>query len=138
MKRTMVIDRNTTVKDDKTFKGIISEDMVSKETCSTTKLLGTYVVIPPKSSSPLRCHDNAELAWYLVKGHIKQILVVGEDKVVTETECGKGAAGYVSPGDAHQEINLSETEPAELIMAYANPENEDCNSLECTGTRIVE
>lgn len=137
-KRTKVIDRNLTTKDDKVCEGVITEFMVSKDTCTTTKLLGTYVVIPPGGRSPMRCHENAELAWYLVKGHIKHVLVTKNDKAVTETECGIGAAGYVTPGDAHQEINLSETEPAELIMAYVNPDNEDCNSMECTGTKFIE
>jgi uncharacterized RmlC-like cupin family protein len=134
MKRTKVIDRTKTAKNETYEKGVITECMVSKDTCTTTKLLGTYVVIPPGSKSPMRYHKNAELAWYLVKGHIKQILLVGEEKKRIENECGTGAAGYVAPGDAHQEINLSDTKPAEMVLAYAHPKNEDCNSLECLGT----
>ena len=137
MKKTKVIDRNLTIKDENIEKGIVTECMVSKDTCHTRKLLGTYVIIPAGSKSPMRYHENAELAWYLVKGHIKHVLVAGKDKVVSETECGNGAAGYVAPYDAHQEINLSKTEAAEFIMAYANLDNEDCNSLECIGTKII-
>lgn len=136
MKRTKVIDRNSTTKDEKYENGVITECMVSKETCTTTKLLGTYVVIPAGSGSPMRCHENAELAWYLIKGHIRHVLKV--DGAVSETECGTGAAGYVAPGDAHQEINLSETEPAELIMAYVNPRNKNCNCLSDIATRICD
>jgi uncharacterized RmlC-like cupin family protein len=84
----------------------------------------------------LNRHENAELAWYMVRGHINHILVTDEGKV--ETECGPGAAAYVKPGDFHQEINLSSSETAELIMAYTNPDNEDCNSLASLGTKNIE
>lgn len=135
MKKTRVIDRTVTPKTGEFVKGEITENMVSRETSPTRTLLGTYVTIPAGRESEMRCHNNAELAWYLLKGTIKHILLVNGEK--TEYVCGPGAAGYVNPGDGHQEINIGE-EPAEMILSYANPNKKECCCLAQTGTQIIQ
>lgn len=137
MKKTQTIDRTLTPKSGMVQPGIITEFMVSQETCATEHLLGTYCTIPPGQKSQLRRHNRAECAWYLVKGSICEIIVeAGGTR--TETICEAGDAGYICPGDAHQEINLSITDPAELIVCYAHPENEKCNHFDDTETEAVK
>jgi uncharacterized RmlC-like cupin family protein len=136
MKATKTIDRTLTPKSGTAQPGIITEFMVSNDTCATEHLLGTYCTILPGGKSQLRRHNRVECAWYLVKGRIKEI-IVDENNQITETICEAGDAGYINPGDAHQEINLSITETAELIVCYAHPENERCNCFEDTDTEVV-
>ena len=137
MKKTQTIDRTLTPKDGKVQPGIITEFMVSNDTCATEHLLGTYVTLLPGGHSQLRRHNRVECAWYLVKGRIKEIIVEA-DGTRTEVQCKAGDAGYINPGDAHQEINMSIEETAEMIVCYAHPENERCNCFEDTGTQVLE
>ena len=136
MKKTKTVDRTTTPKDGNVQPGIITEFMVDARTTPSEHALGTYVTIMPGGKSRMRRHNNAELAWYLFKGHIKHIFIEA-DGTKTEVDCEEGSLGYISPGDAHQEINLSITDRAELIMYFANPDNKRCNCWEDTETEEV-
>ena len=136
MKKTQTIDRTLTPKSGLVQPGVITELMVASDTCATEHLLGTYCTLLPGGQSQLRRHNHAECAWYLVRGSIKEIIIEADGNRI-EAECLAGDAGYINPGDAHQEINLSITETAELIMCYANPDNERCNCFEDTGTEVV-
>ena len=75
-------------------------------------------------------------AWYLVKGRIREIIIEADGSRIEE-ECKAGDAGYINPGDAHQEINLSIEENAEMIMCFANPENKKCNCFDDLGTEAA-
>lgn len=137
MKKTQTVDRTLTPKSGTLQPGMITELMTAAETCPTEHLLGTYCTLLPAGESQMRKHINAECAWYLVKGKIKEIIIEA-DGTRTEEICTAGDAGYVNPGDAHQEINVSIEENAELIMCFANPENKKCNSFDDLGTEVVE
>ncbi len=136
MKLTQTVDRTLTPKDGTTQPGVITEFMVDNRTTPIEHGLGTYVTILPGGKSQMRRHNDAELAWYLMKGHIRHIIVEA-DGTRTESECGEGAVGYIAPGDAHQEINLSITDRAEIVMIYTNPMNKKCNCFADTGTEVV-
>lgn len=136
MKKTQTIDRTLTPKNGQVQPGMITEFMVSKDTCATEHLLGTYCTLLPGGRTQLRRHNHAECAWYLVKGSIREIIIEADGNRI-EVDCTAGDAGYINPGDAHQEINLSITEQAEMIICYAHPENEKCNCFEDTETEIV-
>ncbi len=137
MKKTQTVDRTLTPKSGELQPGVITELMTSRETCATEHLLGTYVTILPGGKSQLRSHQKAECAWYLVKGSMKEVIVTTDGERIEEI-CKAGDAGYVNPGDAHQEINLSIEENIELIMCFANPENEKCNGFDDLGTVVLE
>lgn len=136
MKKTQTVDRTTTPKSGELQPGMITELMTAKETCPTEHLLGTYCTLLPAGESQLRRHQNAECAWYLVKGRIKAVIIEADGTRIEE-ECMAGDAGYVNPGDAHQEINMSIEENAEIIMCFANPENKKCNGFDDLGTEVV-
>lgn len=131
MKKTRVIDRYTTVKDVQCDKGVVTEFMVEKGTCPTVKMLGVYMTVPVGGRSELRCHENAELAWYLLKGKVIEVIIKSSGERI-EGECGPGAAGYIAPGDYHQEINIG-GEAAEFVMGYAK-----ANSYEQVGTKYYK
>lgn len=137
MKKTQTIDRTLTPKNGLVQPGMITEFMVSSDTCATEHLLGTYCTLLPGGHNNLRVHKNAECAWYLVKGKIREIIIEADGNRI-EAVCEAGDAGYINPGDAHQEINLSITESAEMIVCYANPSNERCCCFEDTQTYEVE
>ncbi len=137
MKKTQTIDRTLTPKSGLLQPGMITELMTACDTCATEHLLGTYCTLLPAGESQLRAHFDAECAWYLVKGRIREIIVEPDGTRIVE-DCQAGDAGYVNPGDYHQEINLSIEENAELIMCFANPENKKCNCFDDLGTKIAE
>lgn len=131
--KTKVIDRTSTVHDKTYDLGVDVEIMVSRDTCGTTRILGEYITIPPGSRNRARYHTNCELGWYLVKGSVLHVLGTKDMPDYSETECSKGAFGYVARGDTHAEINLSDTEPAELLCAFVG-----ANSVEGVGTVFVD
>ena len=135
-KKTQTIDRTLTPVSGTVQPGAITEFMTSRDTCQTTKILGTYLTLLPGGKTELRRHNRVELAWYLLKGHIREI-IVDADGNKTVTECAPGACGYIAPGDCHKEINTSITEKVEMIMCYAHPQNETCNCWEDTETEAV-
>lgn len=137
MKKTQTIDRTMTPKSGTLQPGMITELMVSNETCATEHLLGTYCTLLPGGKSQMRLHRNAEVAWFLVKGCMHEKIVETDGNVI-EADCQAGDAGYINPGDAHQETNLSITEPAELIMCFVNPDNQKCNCFDDVDTEVAE
>jgi uncharacterized RmlC-like cupin family protein len=136
MKKTKTIDRTLTPKTGEVQPGMVTERMVSNDTCATEHLLGTYCTLLPAGESQLRRHQNAECAWYLVKGRIKAVIVEANGTLIEEV-CKAGDAGYINPGDSHQEINLSIEENAEIIMCFANPDNKKCNCFADLGTEVI-
>lgn len=135
-KKTQTIDRTLTPVSGTVQPGAITEFMTSKDTCPTTKILGTYMTLLPGGKTQLRRHNRVELAWYLLKGHMTEI-IIDKDGNKTVTECAPGAAGYIAPGDCHKEINTSITDKVEMILCFAHPKNEDCNCWEHTETEAV-
>lgn len=136
MKKTQTIDRTLTPKSGELQPGMVTELMTSKDTCATEHLLGTYCTLLPAGESQLRKHWDAECAWYLVKGSVK-VFIIEADGNRIEEECKAGDACYINPGDAHQEVNLSIEENAEIIMCFANPENKKCNCFDDLGTEVI-
>ena len=137
MKKTQTIDRTLTPKNGLVQPGAITEFMVSKDTCATERMFGTYLTLFPGGKTEMRRHNRVECAWFLIKGKIREVIIEADGSRI-EIECEAGDAGYINPGDSHQEINLSITEPAEFIMCFAHPDGERCNCFEDTDTVAVK
>ena len=137
MKKTQTIDRTLTPKSGTFQPGMITELMVAADTCATEHLLGTYCTLLPGGRSQMRSHTNAEVAWFLVKGKMHEKIIEADGNTI-EADCEPGDAGYINPGDFHQETNLSIEERAEFIMCFVNPENGKCNCFDDINTLVYQ
>jgi uncharacterized RmlC-like cupin family protein len=84
--------------------------------------------IPPAGRNQAHYH-SCEASFFVRKGTLK--LFIGEER--TEHTVTENQFVYVAPGVIHGLMNMSETEPAELIFTYGN-----CPSKAEAGTVFVE
>ncbi len=84
--------------------------------------------IPPAGRNQAHYH-SCEASFFIRKGTLK--LFIGEERkehIVTENQFV-----FVPPGVIHGLMNMSDTEPAELVFTYGN-----CPSKDDAGTTFVE
>jgi len=80
------------------------------------------VVIPPGAVAEPHCHKDFETAIYVIKGRVETRFGPGlRDSVVN----GPGDFVYIPPDLPHQPVNLSDSEPAEAIVARNDPSEQE-------------
>ncbi len=94
--------------------GMAREAGVSSETCGATTIWSGFVSTPPGVASGVHHHGDCETAIYVISGRAR--FRFGE-KLEHAVEVGAGDFLFVPPNEIHQEENLSETEPCELIVS---------------------
>jgi len=102
------------------FKGAVQttnmarEAGVSPETTGATTIWSGFVTTPGGANSGPHHHGDCETAIYVVSGRAR--FRYGQ-KLEHAVEVGSGDFLFVPPNEIHQEENLSETEPCELIVS---------------------
>jgi uncharacterized RmlC-like cupin family protein len=102
------------------YKGVVQsgsmarEAGVAPETTGATSIWSGYVTTPAGLTSSVHHHGDCETAIYVVKGRAR--FRFGE-KLEHAVEVGPGDFLFVPPFEIHQEENLSDTEPCELIVS---------------------
>jgi uncharacterized RmlC-like cupin family protein len=102
------------------FTGVVQsgsmsrEAGVSPETTGSTAIWSGWVTTPAGSVSDVHHHGDCETAIYILKGRAR--FRFGE-KLEYAIEVGAGDFLFVPPFEIHQEENLSDTEPVELIVS---------------------
>lgn len=102
------------------FKGVVQsgsmarEAGVAPETTGSTNIWSGFVTTPAGLKSSVHHHGDCETAIFVVKG--RALFLFGE-KLEHEIEVGPGDFLFVPPFEVHQEVNLSDTEPCELIVS---------------------
>ena len=102
------------------FKGVVQsgsmqrEAGVAPETTGSTNIWSGWVTTPAGLKSSVHHHGDCETAIYVIKG--RALFRFGE-KLENEVEVGPGDFLFVPPYEIHQEENLSDTEPCELIVS---------------------
>ena len=102
------------------FKGVVQsgsmqrEAGVAPETTGSTNIWSGWVTTPAGLKSSVHHHGDCETAIYVIKG--RALFRFGE-KLEHEVEVGPGDFLFVPPYEIHQEENLSDTEPCELIVS---------------------
>ena len=91
---------------------------IAPDTCSSQGLWIGYVSSPPGSSGAHH-HGDAESGIYVLSGRVR--MHFGEN-LDTSVDAETGDFIYVPPQTVHVEENLSDTEPAELIVARNSAE----------------
>jgi uncharacterized RmlC-like cupin family protein len=87
---------------------------VSPETTGATGIWSGYVTTPAGAVSAVHHHGDCETAIFVLKGRAR--FLFGE-KLENAFEVGPGDFLFVPPFEIHQEVNLSDTEPCELIVS---------------------
>ena len=102
------------------FKGVVQsgsmarEAGVAPETTGSTSIWSGFVTTPAGLKSTVHHHGDCETAIYVIKGRAR--FLFGE-KLEHAIEVGPGDFLFVPPYEIHQEENLSDTEPCELIVS---------------------
>lgn len=104
---------------------------VAHETAGAKKIWMGFVTMGPGAKSGAHHHGHCESAIYIIRGHAR---LVWGDRLQHVSEAGPGDFIYVPPNLFHQEINPSDTEPIEMIVARDSAEgvvvNVDVQSTE--------
>lgn len=95
---------------------------ISGATAGTKGLSMNLVIIPPGGCAEPHFHREYETAIYLLKGRVKTLYGEGLSKSVINEE---GDFLFIPPGVPHQPFNLSETEPAQAIVARNDPNEQE-------------
>ena len=102
------------------FSGVVQsgamqrEAGVAPETTGSTNIWSGWVTTPPGLTSTVHHHGDCETAIYVIKGRARFLFGA---KLENEIEVGPGDFLFVPPFEIHQEVNLSDTEPCELIVS---------------------
>ncbi len=80
------------------------------------------VIIPPGGSAKAHRHRGYESVIYLIKGRVKTLYGANLEKSIVNEA---GDFLYIPADLPHKPINLSDTEPAEAIVARTDPNEQE-------------
>lgn len=107
--------------DRETPRGIVGGAEISQGTVGASGIyMGRYRV-PPGSRSRPHYHDACESALYMLSGGIR---VVWGDHLEQSLELEAGDMLYVPPRITHIVENVSDTEPADYVVARDSPQED--------------
>ena len=95
---------------------------VSRDTVGSTGLSMHLIAIPPGGRSEPHAHRRYETAIYVLEGRVETRYGPGlAASVISEA----GDFLFIPPGEPHEAINLSATEPARAIVARNDPAEQE-------------
>jgi uncharacterized RmlC-like cupin family protein len=107
--------------DRETPRGIVGGAEISQATVGASDIyMGRYRV-PPGSRSRPHYHDACESALYMLSGGIR---VVWGDHLEQSVELEAGDMLYVPPRVTHIVENVSDSEPADYVVARDSPQED--------------
>jgi uncharacterized RmlC-like cupin family protein len=107
--------------DRETPRGIVGGAEISQATVGASDIyMGRYRV-PPGSRSRPHYHDACESALYMLSGGIR---VVWGDHLEQSIELEAGDMLYVPPRVTHIVENVSDTQPADYVVARDSPQED--------------
>jgi uncharacterized RmlC-like cupin family protein len=89
---------------------------INTKTVGETKLAMNHVIIPPGGRNQRHYHIQCDAGMYILKGRVKMFF--GPDHEAKEEVLEAGEFFFVPKGEIHGLMNLSDTEPAEMVSAY--------------------
>lgn len=95
---------------------------ISGSTVGATGLSMHLIAIPPGGRSEPHSHRDYETAIYVLEGRVETRYGPGlSTSVISEA----GDFLFIPPGEPHEAINLSTTEPARAVVARNDPAEQD-------------
>ena len=107
------------------------QDGICSRTVENPRQTVAHVIIPPGGRNQRHYHVNCDAAGYIIKGRVKMFF--GPDHEMEELIAEGGDFFYYPQGVIHGLINLSDTEPVELVSTYSG-----IGGKEEAGTMFVE
>jgi len=99
-------------------RGVVGGAEVSQATTGAHNIYMGVFRVPPGARSRTHYHANCESAVYILVGRLR---VSWGDRLEHEVELEPRDLVYVPPRETHILENLSETEPAEYVVARDSP-----------------
>ena len=100
---------------------------VDKNTVENSPILVARAVIPPGGRNQRHYHVNTCAAGFVLKGRIR--VFYGPDHDQKHVDGEEGDFFYFPKGEIHGQMNLSDTEPAELIACQMVGSKEDAGTI---------
>jgi uncharacterized RmlC-like cupin family protein len=104
---------------------------VNSDTVDNPKMTIGHAVLPPGGRSQRHYHTNCNAGGYVIRG--RQWLFLGPDDDMQKVIMEAGDFYFVAKGEIHGGLNLSDTEPVEVVFVYEGAANK-----EEAGTVFVE
>ena len=102
-------------------RGVVGGAEISQATAGAHNLYMGVFRVPAGASSRPHFHANCESAVYMLSG---RLLVRWGEQLEESVELGRGDLVYVPPRETHVLENLSDTEPAEYVVARDAPDED--------------
>ena len=99
-------------------RGVVGGAEISQATTGAHNIYMGLFRVPPGARSRPHYHENCESALYMLKGGIE---IQWGDDLGDSVEVHVGDMLYVPPRETHIVRNLSDTEPAEYVVARDSP-----------------
>jgi uncharacterized RmlC-like cupin family protein len=99
-------------------RGVVGGAEVSQATAGAVNLYMAVFRVPPGSRGRPHYHDACESALYMISGSIE--IRFGDD-LEQSLQVDPGDLLYVPPRETHTVRNLSDSEPAEYVVARDSP-----------------
>ena len=100
---------------------------VNKHTVGETPITVSRAVIPPGGRNQRHYHINTCAAGFVLKGRIRVFYGPDHDQKHVDGEAGDFF--YFPKGEIHGQMNLSDTEPAELIACQMVGSKEEAGTI---------
>ncbi|HEX8102802.1 MAG TPA: cupin domain-containing protein [Solirubrobacteraceae bacterium] len=101
-----------------TARGVVGGAEISQATTGATNIYMGVFRVPPGARSRPHYHENCESAVYLLSGALE---VRWGDQLEEVVELAPRDMVYVPPRETHILQNLSDSEPAEYVVARDSP-----------------
>ncbi|HSM81722.1 MAG TPA: cupin domain-containing protein [Nodosilinea sp.] len=95
---------------------------ISGATAGSRGISMNLVIIPAGASAEPHFHKDYETAIYILQGRVQTAYGDGLTKTIVNEA---GDFLYIPPGVPHQPTNLSDTEPAQAIVARNDPNEQE-------------
>jgi uncharacterized RmlC-like cupin family protein len=95
-------------------RGVVGGSEVSQATAGADSIYMGIFRVPPGARSRPHYHANCESAVYMLRGKLE---VKWGDDLEESVQIGPGDMVYVPPQETHILHNLSDSEPAEYVVA---------------------
>jgi uncharacterized RmlC-like cupin family protein len=99
-------------------RGVVGGAEISQATTGAHNIYMGLFRVPPGARSRPHYHENCESALYMLKGGIE---IQWGDRLEDAIEVREGDMLYVPPRETHIVRNLSDSEPAEYVVARDSP-----------------
>ena len=96
---------------------------INSDTIKNPRITVGHFVMPPGGKSQRHYHANCDAMGYLIRGKVREF--VGPVGNIKPVDVEAGDFYFFPKGEIHKTINLSKTEPVEVIFIYPGVNNKE-------------